>query len=421
MNVPLVLTGGLLGISATGILWRRLIMSFRDPRWRSLDWISRPASEGEIYSLKEQLHIAHVTELKPRRLRLHFAPPIPAKSWRIFRNDQDLGEHTHPDLTFADDDDGHDFSGVPFRVEPVGTDPMPVITLRMHYFPKHHYAKAGLSWPDAYTLITSSVPARYRPGYSLSEWVGLQPDDPDLAKAREAMQDEVDFRAPILERQEQVFRFLMRRISIRTGLPDDALLNANAWNTWERVRDGHDAFCELKALIYYLFANAVGIPTRLVDLMGTMGPIVLTGHYIAESWIPEEQAWMLVDPHTRDLAWVRDPSGRLLHTIALKHRYDAGTLADCTIRQYDRQTRELVTRPLASLSDQSMNWIRGPLVIAFKFGYPRNRGYSRLRTFFRRPTLLYSPLELPQPRRKLWWCLAALGLGLIALIVGMAS
>ncbi len=34
--------------------------------------------------------------------------------------------------------------------------------------------------------------------------------------------------------------------------------------------------------------------------------------------------------------------------------------------------------------------------MAYKFGYPRNASYSRIGNFLFRPTLLYSPFELPR-------------------------
>ena len=52
-------------------------------------------------------------------------------------------------------------------------------------------------------------------------------------------------------------------------------------------------FCENKALVYYLFANAAGVKTRLVDVAGRFGPLKLTGHYFCESWLPETNAWAL--------------------------------------------------------------------------------------------------------------------------------
>ncbi len=419
MNLPGLIGGGALVAGAVVTLGYQWAACFRDPRFRTPNWITAPATEDEIYLPRDIPRLVNVHERATRRLRLTFSKNISARAWRVFRAGQDLGEHRQPDLIFEDNDEGRDFSGVPFRLEPVGSVSAPIVQLRIHFYPQSHYHRAGLSWPNAYILTQSNIAIGYphRPGHTLADWVGLKSDDPILARARAAMEAEVDFAAPALVRQEAVFRFLMRRISTRTGLPDDALLNADAWTTWERVRDGHDAFCECKALIYYLFANAAGIPTRLVDLQGRIGALVLTGHYICESWIADEQAWTLVDPHNRDLAWVRDPTGRLLHTVGLKQRYDLGCHEGCTIRQYDRDTADLVTRPLSTLTESSMNWIRGPLVIGFKFGYPRNAGYSRLKTFFFRPTRLYSPLDLPRPRRGLVFTLATLVAGL--LLIGL--
>jgi hypothetical protein len=211
----------------------------------------------------------------------------------------------------------------------------------------------------------------------------------------------------------------MRHISHLSHLPDDKLLNSSPWDTWVKMRDGQHGFCECKALIYYLFANAAGLPTRLIDLQGSIGAMVLTGHYLCETWLPNEQTWAMVDPHTRNLALVRDPEGRPLHTLALKKRYDLNHLGGCTIRQYDPVTATLVTRPLTDLSPDTMNWLCGPLIIGYKFGYPLNHNFSRLYTFLHRPTLLYSSLALPNPRRHLTTAIALIIAGLLLLTISL--
>ena len=62
--------------------------------------------------------------------------------------------------------------------------------------------------------------------------------------------------------------------------------------TYEMMHTGKGrGFCENNALVYYLFANAAGIPTRLVDMAGKFGPLKLTGHYVCESWIQEHSCW----------------------------------------------------------------------------------------------------------------------------------
>ncbi len=54
--------------------------------------------------------------------------------------------------------------------------------------------------------------------------------------------------------------------------------------TYRMLRDGTGkGFCENRALVYYLFANAAGVKTRLVDIAGKFGPLKLTGHYSAKA------------------------------------------------------------------------------------------------------------------------------------------
>ncbi len=423
LAAALLLAGGVLALGALAFIAVNFVGAFRDPRFRTPNWLTRQAPEDEIFVPRDLPRLIDARELKDGHLRLSFSKDVSARAWRVFRDGQDLGETRHADIVFPEGADGSGpREGNVFRLEPTAGN-APVVNISVFLYPRTNYIKARLSWPNAYFRTALNLPLGYRgrPGYSLADWIGLCPDDPDLARARSAMQGEVDFSAPVKERQEAVFRFLMRHISHLDGLPDDALLNATPWVTWEKMRDGHKGFCECKAVIYYLFANAAGIPTRLVDLQGTVGAMVLTGHYFCESWIADEQAWVMVDPHNRNIAGVRDPENRLMHTLATKQRFDVGCLDGCSMRQYDRETKELVTLPLTALKPESMAWIRGQLVMGYKFGYPRNRGYSRLRAFFLRPTLLCSSLDLPRPRRGLVWALAAFTTGLLLLAIGLLS
>ena len=184
-----------------------------------------------------------------------------------------------------------------------------------------------------------------------TEWAGLPDDDPEIIEAKRLLTGNIDLTAPTLERSEQVYRFVMDGILGHDGARPhtDKLQLASPLETWEAMSSGREGgFCENVALIYYLFANAAGIPTRLVDIAGKFGPVKLTGHYFCESWIPEEACWCYVDPQMR-IANVRTTQGKLLNFLELKKVFDLGLHQDLALRKYDRGTKTLVAGTAAGL------------------------------------------------------------------------
>ncbi len=158
------------------------------------------------------------------------------------------------------------------------------------------------------------------------------------SEAKRILTGHIDLAAPTLERSEEVYRFVLSGIPGREGAKPhtDKLQLASPLETWEAMSSGREGgFCENVALVYYLFANAAGIKTRLVDIAGKFGPVKLTGHYFCESWIPEEAAWCYVDPQMR-IANVRTTQGKLLNFLELKKVFDLGLGQDLALRKYDR-------------------------------------------------------------------------------------
>ena len=366
--------------------------SYSDPRWRVFDFTSRQATELDIYSVSDVPAIASTRLVGPRKLRIEFTPAIHAKSWEI-RDVKDrrlLSKGPHPDIQFPDS-----ASNTTYLLVPEGVTLPRDITIFIQFYPKEKYAKAGLSWPDNYFAPSSSLRFNRKRAFSIDEWTGLPDTDPDIIEAKNILAGKVDLSAPIRPRAEQVFRFVMHEIRDSGGTPTDKVLDASPMDTYRMLRDGTGkGFCENRALVYYLFANAAGVKTRLVDIAGKFGPLKLTGHYFCESWLPEQCSWFIVDPMS-SVAHVSNPGGRLLSTLDIKKLYDTGSHGGCGALYYDTAGDSLSAGP----ADRFFNSNKGyynDIVMAYKFGYPRNAGFSRMRSFLFRPTLLYAPFELPR-------------------------
>lgn len=392
----------------------RTVGNRHDPRWRVFDFHSRQAAESEIYSVAEIPAVKKVKEAASRRLRFTFHPPFDKTRWKVLNAEDGTTFHGGPaaEIPFPDSP----FRGR-YRLVPEDVSTLKEIIFEIDFYPKEKYRQKNLSWRDNYCLVDSTIPLTPRKPHSIAEWVGLAVNDPELEKARKILGDRVDPNSPTLARAEQVFLFVMDAIKDSGGTPDDRLQAASPLETYEALTGSGRGFCENRALVYYLFANAAGVETRLIDLAGKFGPLKLTGHYFCESFIPEAGAWIYVDPQL-GAARATHRSGRLLHTLDLKKLFDLGSEAEVTYFVYDAETRSLVPRPAGGGNE----YLVGDLVTAYKFGYGKAKSFSKFRNFLRYPTLLYSTFPVPGWIR-LRYALTGLFLcsGALALLFGLLS
>jgi hypothetical protein len=366
--------------------------SYCDPRWRVFDCNSRQATELDIYAVSDVPVISGTRIVGSRKLRIEFTPPVKTRSWEIKDNSDGrlLSKGPYPDIQFPDS-----ATNITYLLIPEGVTLPRDISILISFYPKENYHKAGLSWPDNYFTPSSSLHFSLKRPYSLDEWAGLPDTDPEVTEAKRILAGKVDTIAPVRARAEQVFRFVMHEIRNSGGTPTDRVQNASPLETYRMLRDGTGkGWCENRALVYYLFANAAGIKTRLVDIAGKFGPLKLTGHYFCESWLPDQSSWFLVDPMS-GAASVMNAKGRLLSTLDIKKLFDTDSFTGCTVRSYDVSGDSLIARPVDGFYASNKVYYND-IVLAYKFGYPRNKSYSRLTHFLRFPTLLYAPFALPR-------------------------
>ncbi len=389
---PALAVSLLLTVVSAAVLVSLYIHESRDPRWRVFDFTSRQATEAEIYGVADVPSIRSVTLSGKRRLRFGFTPPVRTKSWKTVAagDGRVVAQGPHPEIVFGDTASNETYTFIPEDVHIPGE-----IKVLVSFFPKKGYSDAGLSWPDNYYTPYSSVHFTTRRPHSVDKWSGLPDDDPDVAEARRILEGHVDMDAPVLARAEQVLRFTMHELRNSDGIPSDEVSDASPLETYRLLSSGRGkGFCENRALVYYLFANAAGVKTRLVDIAGKFGPLKLTGHYFCESWLPEQASWFMVDP-LFGVAHVSNPNGRLLHTLDIKKLYDTDTYTGCSALMYDAAGDSLAVRSADRFFAASKGYYND-IVMAYKFGYPRNRSYTHLEHFFRYPTLLYASFPLPR-------------------------
>jgi len=374
----------------------RTVKNFGDPRWRVFDYNSRQASENDIYAVAEIPVLKHARLAGERLMRFEFEPPIEAESWTAIAvsDGRVVNRGKYPEIQFPDHE-----SNETYLLKPEGVKLLKDIVFRIDFWPKEKYRPHHLSWPDNYWLETSSIPVGLRRPYSVDEWVGLPGDDPEVVEARGILGDTVDYDAPTLTKIEQVYRFVTRNTNFAHLIPSDEIQAASPLETYRMMHEGKgQGWCEDHAVVYYLFANAAGVKTRLVDVAGKLGPLKLTGHYFCESWVPEHGTWAYVDPETF-IAYITDADGVPVTTLGLRRLNECRAFDSHTACVYDMENDAFVKKTGEELREHLVdnfleNILQKDAVFAYKFGYGAARSFSKVKNFLRYTTLLYAPFTL---------------------------
>ena len=374
------------------------VKNMHDPRWRIFDYNSRQASEDEVYNVAEIPVLKHVRLTGERKLRFEFNPPIKTKKWTIIReSDQRIvSEGKYPEIQFPDS-----AYTETYRFEPEGIALIKDIAIKLGFYPKENYRKDNLSWPDNYWMESISIPVSLECPRSVDEWAGLKDSDHEVVEARRILGNTVDTNASTPVQIEQVYRFVMENTNFAHETPSDEMQASSPLETYRLFNSGKGkGWCENHALVYYLFANAAGIKTRLIDVAGKLGPLKLTGHYFCESWIPEFGGWAYVDPETF-IVGVMNDNGVPLSTLELKRLIDLDVFSAHSARIFDLKDGVFVTKKGSELHSHlkdfwMMSVMKGNIVIGYKFGYGNKKSFSKIKNFLGYTTLLYSPFALPK-------------------------
>ena len=387
--------------------------AYKDPRWRIFDFHSVQSSLGEIYNVAEVPVCTGIREISPRKLRFTFCPDVGAENWKVISSGgkEVTVKGTDPVIQFPDSALSDTWEFKP--INPKKHIDLP-LKIQVGFYPKENYHKQDLSWPDNYYTAWSSFRFGKSCPRSVDEWAGLPDHDPDVIEARNILRDHIDAGKPTmatvtpsLDKIRDIFTFVMSQINHCGGTPSDEVNDASPMKTYKMLISGEGrGWCENWALVYYLFANAAGVRTRLVDIAGKIGPMKLTGHYFCESYIPEQGRWCFVDPMTRT-AYLADAEGKVASTIDIKHMNDVGVTDGFIRAYYDGTEKTVKTQTLKSIPQFQGGYFQGDLVFAYKFGYPRNRSFRKLTNYLFYPTRLYCTFEIPKLYRwKMFfiWC-----------------
>ncbi len=293
-------------LAADAWIWGYAINVRKDPAYRY-----RPAGIAELYIPREKMRISGFRILARDRLEIRLAPAAPAHGrWSVRADGQAVPAtgSRYPRITLR--------TGVHSYTLRNTAGPDHTFTVRIDYFSRELYARNNQTIGDTYRLISASLPVgRYR-SHPLAAFAGRDISARERREAEKILAREIGIRAGDSDRErvEKIGRFLLTALDSRRGIPAPDL-DPSPLGSYRCALAGTSAiWCDQFARIYYLFANAAGVPTRRVSVTGRLDGVVLGAHGFTESLI--DGKWAYVDLFTRILE-VENGTGTLLNAADL--------------------------------------------------------------------------------------------------------
>lgn len=171
---------------------------------------------------------------------------------------------------------------------------------------------------DTAIVNNANLPIRRKPSFDLDDFVPTDfPENPERsAIARQIIQEAgVMTDMPALEAIGNLSAYLHDKLFPHRGQPSATMNRLDGFDQYFEATSGREeVYCANQAAIYAYFANAAGIPTRLVDVGGAYRGFSLAEHAFAESFSAELGVWVYVDLQL-NVAYVTDRQGNPLNGI----------------------------------------------------------------------------------------------------------
>lgn len=167
------------------------------------------------------------------------------------------------------------------------------------YFPKELYEKSGQTAPGYVILQKSEIPFS---ATRVQDWIVAKPNEADVRFARETWGAIVEGPATPTEKARALGRALIDALRPHWGIPSD-LMVTSPFEQYRRATSGQDhVWCGNLTQIFTLAANALGIPTRMVEMSRRLSSQepgfelwLAEGHATSEIFDVLENRWVWMD------------------------------------------------------------------------------------------------------------------------------
>jgi len=187
-----------------------------------------------------------------------------------------------------------------FRIQAVNTSGNSSRTyeLIIGYFPKELYEKSGQTAPGYIILQKSDIPFS---SSRVEDWIVDRPDEKDRQFAGATWGPILKNLGSPYEKAKALARSLLEELNPHRGIPSD-LMKTDPFEQYRRATAGKDhVWCGNLAEIFVHAANALGIPTRVIEMSRILsqGPgfelRTAEGHATTEIFDEASNKWIWID------------------------------------------------------------------------------------------------------------------------------
>lgn len=206
----------------------------------------------------------------------------------------------------------------------------------------------------SFNILNSSLPLYDGLVRSLNDWSGLPTSvsSKDVDRVKYILKNEAGITDSnsVSEKIKKLSLFLFQKLKPHEGNPAPEVKKLNPLHQYQLAESGKsEVDCANYADIYHLFANVAGISTRKIGVAGWVDYTGVSGHVFNESYIPEFNAWGMVDL-TSNKAFVFSNGKRPLNTIDLFHLNLSKALDGVYALSPDSAYQKLDTVPYANVN-----------------------------------------------------------------------
>ena len=166
---------------------------------------------------------------------------------------------------------------------------------------------------------------------------------------------------------------------------DRVVSNPATSSPWKLYCDGKNGItritCGENEHILFAFANAAGIRTRRVGIVGRYpsdGNVKITGHHFNEVFLPDKDRWAYVDLST-DKLFMTNSMGDYLNTYELWNAYVAGFASNITV--ISTRGDSLSQIPLIGNDANEKYYFSPQATIVYKKANDRYSSFGKIRRY----------------------------------------
>jgi len=182
---------------------------------------------------------------------------------------------------------------------------------------------------------------------------------------------------------------LHRNLFPHRGSPRPEMRRLNGMSQYEAALAGNSGiYCENHAEIFAFFANAIGIPTRVVGAAGKHDGVALGAHAFAESFIRETGTWMYIDLQL-NIFGVLDESSAYIGAADFIHRMAANS--ERTLQIEELSEDGIAWNTVANRSEEIGMFLHPKVTLVYLWGLlDRYHPIERLKKLLINPQPSYS-------------------------------